>query len=122
VESDAGHKRTTAARTFTVSLEMPEGPRSFLCGEREYLWDAAARNGIMLPAICHQGRCLTCAGKLLSGQVDQSDANAYYPADEAAGFVLLCRARPRSDVRILTHQQWVMRAHRVALGLPAPYA
>jgi ferredoxin len=111
-----------AKRSFRVVLETPQGLRSFDCGEREYVWDAAARNGILLPAICHQGRCLTCAGKLLEGVVDESDAAAYFPEDRAAKFVLLCRGKPRSDLRILTHQQWAMRAHRVAHKLPAPYS
>ena len=111
-----------AKRSFRVVLETPQGLRSFDCGEDEYVWDAAARNGIQLPAICHQGRCLTCAGKLLEGVVDQSDAAAYFPEDREAKFVLLCRAKPRSDLRILTHQQWAMRAHRVAHKLPAPYS
>lgn len=108
--------------SFTVVLETPEGARTLDCGAAEYLWDAAARRGIRLPAICHQGRCLTCAGTLLEGSVDQSDADAYFSEDRAAGFVLLCSARPLGDVRIRTHQQWEMRKHRRALGLPAPYA
>jgi hypothetical protein len=29
---------------------------------------------------------------------------------------------PRSNLRILTHQEWEMREHRLAKGLPAPYA
>ena len=103
-------------------LETPQGQRSFFCGSEEYIWDAAARNGIALPAICHQGRCLTCAGKSLGGSFDQRDAAAYFPQDKAAGFILLCRAKPLNDLRILTDQQWEMRAHRIAHGLPAPYA
>jgi hypothetical protein len=35
---------------------------------------------------------------------------------------LLCTAKPQSDLLILTHQQDVMRLHRISLGLPAPYA
>jgi ferredoxin len=108
--------------SFRVVLETPQGLSSFLCGADEYIWDAAARHGIVLPAICHQGRCLTCAGKLIEGCADQTDAAAYFSQDRSAGFVLLCRARPLNDVRILTHQQWEMRAHRIAAGLPAPYA
>jgi len=84
--------------------------------------NAAARNGIRLPSICHQGRCLTCAGRLLSGTVDQSKTDTFFPEDYAAGFVLLCTAKPLSDLRIVTHQQWAMREHRVALQLPAPYS
>src|SRR5579875_757040 len=79
------------ASHYTVVLETPEGQRRFECGADEFIWNAAARNGIILPSICHQGRCLTCAGYLLSGEVDQSQANFYRPEDREAGFVLLCR-------------------------------
>lgn len=105
-----------------IVLETPERERFLTCGRDEFIWDAAARDGIILPAICHQGRCLTCAGRLVSGSVDQSQADAYFPADSEAGFVLLCTAKPRSKLRILTHQEWRMREHRRANGLPAPYA
>ena len=104
-----------------VSLETPNGKRSVHCHRNEFIWNAAARNGILLPAICHQSRCLTCAGRLLSGTVDQSSANSYFPEDERAGFVLLCTAKPRGDVRVRTHEQVQMRQHRAKLGLPAPY-
>jgi ferredoxin len=107
---------------FHVLLETPEGERSIVCSENEFIWDAAAHAGVALPAICHQGRCLTCAGRLLSGTVDQSSSNSFFPEDQAAGFVLLCTGRPRSDLRIRTHEQWRMRQHRMNRGLPAPYA
>ncbi|HXG11230.1 MAG TPA: 2Fe-2S iron-sulfur cluster-binding protein [Gemmataceae bacterium] len=86
----------------------------------EYLLSAAVEAGLDLPFRCLQGWCTTCAGKLLEGQVDQSEARRLYPQDVAAGYVLLCSAFARSDVRILTHQKEQMRAHRRALGLPAP--
>ncbi len=108
--------------SWDVAFELPGGIRRLRCGEGEYLWWAAAREGIALPSICLQGRCLECAGRLLHGRVDQSSADSYFPEDEAAGFVLLCRARPRSSLRIRTHQAAEMRAHRLAHGLPAPYA
>jgi len=93
-----------------------------VCGKDEFVWDAAARQGVWLPSICLQGRCLTCAGKLVEGKVDQSSADSYFREDEEAGFVLLCRAQPRTNLRIRTHQALEMRAHRLAHGLPAPYA
>jgi len=107
---------------YAVVLETAEGERSFTCGRDEFIWDAAARAGIVLPAICHQGRCLTCAARLTSGDVDQSRSNQYFPQDKQAGFVLLCTAWPRSDLRVQTNQQWAMREHRRKLGLPAPYS
>lgn len=109
--------------SYLVVLETPEGERCFRCNRDDFVWNAAARNGIRLPSICHQGRCLTCAGRLLGGgEVDQSRADTYFPQDRDAGFVLLCTAKPGSDLRILTHQEWVMREHRLSLKLPAPYS
>jgi len=108
-------------RSFQVVLETPEGERRLRCSEDEFIWYAAAAAGVRLPSLCLQGRCLTCAARLLEGRVDQSTADSYFPEDEAAGFVLLCRARPRSNLRIETHQASQMRAHRIARGLPAPY-
>ena len=112
----------TQERSFRVVLETPEGIRSFECTAEEYIWDASLANGILLPAICHQGRCLSCAGHILEGIVEHDHVDASYPEDKAAGYILLCRALARSDVRILTHQEWEMREHRLAKGLPAPYA
>lgn len=112
----------TQERSFRVVLETPEGIRSFDCSEDEYIWDASVANGTVLPAICYQGRCLTCAGRLLEGTVEHDHADAYFSEDKTAGYILLCRATARSDVRILTHQEWKMREHRRANGLPAPYA
>lgn len=109
-------------QNFQVVLETPEGIRHLVCGKYEYLWDAAARQGVQLPSICLQGRCLSCAGKLLEGKVDQSSADTFFREDEEAGFVLLCRAQPRSNLDIRTHQALQMREHRLAHNLPAPYA
>jgi ferredoxin len=86
----------------------------------EYLLNAAAAAGLDLPYMCLQGWCTTCAGRVLEGQVDQSEALRVYPEDVAAGFVLLCSAFPRSDLRILTHQKEELRALRRSHGLPAP--
>jgi ferredoxin len=89
-------------------------------GADEYLLDAAAAAGLELPSMCLQGWCTTCTGRALEGKVDQSEALRIYPQDEAAGFVLLCSAFPRSDLRILTGQKEQLRALRRSLSLPAP--
>jgi len=108
---------------YRVKLLTPEGERALWVRGDQHIWDAAAEAGIELPAICHQGRCLTCAGKLEGpGEVDQSDSNAYFPQDREAGYVLLCTGCPRSDLTIRTHQADEMRRRRRELNLPAPYA
>jgi ferredoxin len=115
---------TTNPSTFEVVLLLPnDEQRELAVGGNEHIWDAAFNTGITLPALCHQGRCLTCAGKLEApGEVDQSDSVSYYPQDREAGFVLLCTGKPRSPLRIRTHQQAEMRAHRLQKALPAPYS
>jgi ferredoxin len=112
-----------ARELFQVTLITPLGARTLTAGRNEHLWDAAQAAGIFLPAICHQGRCLTCAGRLLKpGKFDPGGAESYFPQDRAAGFVLLCTAKPRSDLCIKTHAEDEMRVHRLNHGLPAPYA
>jgi len=110
-------------KKFDVTFVLPTEERTIQVGPNEHIWDAAAAAGIKLPALCHQGRCLTCAGKLLdAGEVDQSDSVSYYAEDREAGFVLLCTGKPRSALRILTDQQKQMREHRRRKKLPAPYS
>jgi hypothetical protein len=47
---------------FEVVLLLPNEERSVQVGVEEHIWDAAFTAGVVLPALCHQGRCLTCAG------------------------------------------------------------
>ncbi|HJW99544.1 MAG TPA: 2Fe-2S iron-sulfur cluster-binding protein [Terriglobales bacterium] len=111
-------------KSHRIILHLPDGStRELSVGEDQHIWDAAHVSGIELPSICHQGRCLTCAARLLkSGDFDSSDAVTYFPADREAGFILLCTACPRSELELQTHQQFAMRQHRRTLGLPAPYS
>jgi ferredoxin len=106
-----------------IELLTPSGEPIMLVDPDAHIWDAAAAEGISLPALCHQGRCLTCAGQLEGdGTFDQSDSDAYFPADRDAGFILLCTAKARSNLRIRTHRQHEMRRYRLSRGLPAPYS
>src|SRR5438093_4109815 len=108
---------------FDVVLLTPSGEHAIRVRGDEHIWGAAHAAGISLPALCHQGRCLTCAGRLENGgEVDQSDSVSYFPEDRDADFVLLCTGKPRSALRIRTHQQDAMRAHRREKELPAPYS
>ncbi len=104
-----------------VTLILPDGKEiNLTVGADEAIWDAALRAGVELPNMCLQGWCISCAGRVLEGEFDQREALRYYDADRSAGFILLCTARPRSAMRILTHQKAAMREHRLAEGLPTP--
>jgi ferredoxin len=110
-------------KSFAVVLLLPQEERLIQVRTDEHIWDAAFATGIVLPAMCHQGYCLTCAAKLVGeGEIDQSDSLVYFPDDRAEGFVLPCTGKPRSAVTIRTHQQTEMRKSRKRRGRPAPYS
>jgi ferredoxin len=53
--------------------------------------------GVSLPYGCRYGGCISCAAKLVDGEVDQSAGVALNRRQLADGYVLLCVAHPRSD-------------------------
>jgi ferredoxin len=114
---------TSQPGLFPVQLVLPDSEKTIQASSEQHIWDAALARGIVLPAMCHQGRCLTCAGKLDGpGDFDPSDAVCYFPDDKAEGFILLCTAKPDSPLRIRTHQAEEMRKFRLSKNLPAPYS
>ncbi|MEE9276561.1 MAG: 2Fe-2S iron-sulfur cluster-binding protein [bacterium] len=105
---------------YRVELLTPEGAVRFQAERDEFILDAAKEVGCPLPATCLQGWCITCAGRLLEGEADHSQATRFYPQDRQAGFVLLCCATACSNLKIRTHQADAMANHRAAHRLPHP--
>ena len=94
-----------AAATFNVSIEVDAVEHSFPCRSDQTVLAAAEEAGVMLPSSCCSGVCTTCAARLKSGSVEQSDAMGVKEDLRADGFTLLCVAFPCSDLRLLAGQE-----------------
>ena len=106
--------------TYRVTFVTPAGDEYVAedVPEDEYLIVAASKAGLEIESWCLQGWCLSCASKLLDGEIDQSEARRYFAEDEEAGFILPCSAFPLSDCRILVGQREAMRRNRDVYDLP----
>ena len=87
----------TQSRTITIANR---GNATYQVDARRPLLETLRQHGVDLPYGCKYGGCITCAAKLTKGEVDQRRQVALNNRQVALGYVLLCIARPLSDLTL----------------------
>ena len=84
---------------FTITLDNRDG-RTLEVEADKPLLESLEAQGLSLPYGCRYGGCISCAAKLLDGEIDQSEGVALNGRQIRDGYVLLCVGRPLSDCRL----------------------
>ena len=82
--------------TWTVTVTNQGGAKYDVDANRPLL-ETLEEQGVDLPYGCRYGGCITCAAKVTSGRVDQSEQVALNNRQLNHGYVVLCVARPISN-------------------------
>jgi ferredoxin len=93
------------SKTYTVEILHQGKTHTLQVPEDKTILSVADEQGLELPSSCHAGVCTTCAGKIISGTVDQTDGMGVSPELQKQGYTLLCVAYPRSDIKVETEKE-----------------
>lgn len=86
----------------TAQIRLLPSGKVFAAEAGESLLEAALRAGVSLSYSCSNGTCGDCKAKLVSGVVQQKNAQDYHfsEAEKRQNFILLCSVAADSDLEI----------------------
>jgi ferredoxin len=90
---------------YTVELNHDGKTHTLQVPEDQTILSVAEAAGLGLPNSCNAGVCTTCAGQITEGTVDQTEGMGVSPTLQKQGYVLLCIAKPLSDLKIDTGKE-----------------
>ena len=94
-------------KTYTVKIRDRATGKLHIVEVREdqYILQTAEKQDAMLPFLCRNGACTSCAVKVISGNLHQPEAMGLSPKLKERGYALLCVSYPRSDLEVETQQE-----------------
>jgi ferredoxin len=93
------------SNVYTVEIHNAGKTYTIQVPEDQKILDVAQEQDIELPSSCNAGVCTTCAAKIISGEVDQTEGMGLSPELQAEGYALLCVSYPRSDLKVETGKE-----------------
>jgi ferredoxin len=85
--------------TLSVRIENLDNS-VYQVDDKRPLLESLRDQGVDLPYGCKYGGCITCAAKLKSGKVDQRRQVALNNRQINDGYIILCVARPTTDISL----------------------
>jgi CDP-4-dehydro-6-deoxyglucose reductase, E3 len=90
---------------MTFHVHLARSKLRFGVEPGETVLDAGLRQGLALPFGCKTGTCASCRVHLVEGRIEyESPPRALSQAERDAGYILMCRALPQSDLELQLDQ------------------
>ena len=95
------------ARSHTITILNRETQTTYQVEvpSDQYILHSMEKQGVELPFSCRNGACTTCAVRVISGDLVQSEAMGLSPELQSKGYALLCVSYARSDLAVETQDE-----------------
>ena len=91
-------------KTYKVTIRNKETGKTYIeyVDSEEYLLKEFEKKGFKLAFSCRNGCCTSCAVKIISGKLDQTEAMGLSQPLKDEGYALLCVAKAIEDIEVET--------------------